>query len=78
MTTVAKQKEYYERVLRLVNEKLTLDEDIKALKDEMNEEVGKESTATIVKLANLTAKSKLASTIEDIKGLEALADDLGV
>lgn len=54
-----KQKEYLNRVSTILGEITTSQEDLKILKSEMSDELGKDQADKIIKLAKLIEKAKV-------------------
>lgn len=69
-------KEYLERLVNIHTEKLTLDEDLKALKEEIEEKIPELNFTSLNKIASLKAKQKLGDTVSKMEEFKDLVDAL--
>lgn len=69
-------KEYLERLVNIHTEKLTLDEDLKSLKEEIEEKIPELNFTSLNKIASLKAKQKLGDTVSKMEEFKDLVDAL--
>ncbi len=73
---LTKTKEILEQLVRIHNEKNLLDEEIKDIKEVVDEELTEVKFADLNKIASLKAKQKLGETISKMQDFTDLADAL--
>ena len=73
---LTKTKEILEQLVRIHNEKNLLDEELKDIKEVVDEELTEVKFGDINKIASLKAKQKLGETISKMNDFTDLADAL--
>ena len=73
---LTKTKEILEQLVRIHNEKNLLDEELKVIKEVVEQELDDVSYADLNKIASLKAKQKLGETISKMQDFTDLADAL--
>ena len=74
--SIVKTKEYFERLKNIHNEIETLNQDLKQIKEEIEEELPDVKFADLNKVAKLKATQKLGETIVKYNEFVDLADSL--
>lgn len=73
---LTKTKEILEQLVRIHNEKNLLDEELKDIKEVVEQELTEVKFADLNKIASLKAKQKLGETISKMNDFTELADAL--
>lgn len=73
---LTKTKEILEQLVRIHNEKNLLDEELKDIKEVVDEELPEVSWSDLNKIGKLTATSKLGETVAKLNSFLTLNDDL--
>lgn len=73
---LTKIKQVLEQLVRIHNEKLLLDEELKDIKEVVENELSEVKFSDLNKIASLTAKQKLGETISKYNEFTDLADAL--
>ena len=73
---LTRTKEILEQLVRIHSEKNLLDEELKDIKEVVEQELGGVSYADLNKIASLKAKQKLGETISKMQDFTDLADAL--
>ena len=73
---ITRTKEIVEQLVRIHNEKNLLDEELKDIKEVVEQELDGVSYADLNKIASLKAKQKLGETISKMQDFTDLADAL--
>ena len=73
---LTRTKEILEQLVRIHNEKNLLDEELKDIKEVVDEELDGVSYSDLNKIASLKAKQKLGETISKMQDFTDLADAL--
>ena len=73
---LTRTKEILEQLVRIHNEKNLLDEELKDIKEVVDEEITEVKFADLNKIASLKAKQKLGETISKMQDFTELADAL--
>ena len=73
---LTKTKEILEQLVRIHNEKNLLDEELKDIKEVVDEEITEVKFGNLNKIASLKAKQKLGETISKMNDFTDLADAL--
>lgn len=73
---LTKTKEILEQLVRIHNEKNLLDEELKDIKEVVEQELDGVSYSDLNKIASLKAKQKLGETISKYNSFISLSDDL--
>ena len=73
---ITRTKQILEQLVRIHNEKNLLDEELKDIKEVVDEELDGVSYADLNKIASLKAKQKLGETISKMQDFTELADAL--
>lgn len=71
---LTKTKEILEQLVRIHNEKNLLDEELKSIKEVVDEELDDVSFSDLNKIASLTAKQKLGETVSKLNTFLELED----
>ena len=73
---LTRTKEILEQLVRIHNEKLLLDEELKDIKEVVENELSEVNWTDLNKIASLTAKQKLGDTVSKIEEFKDLVDAL--
>lgn len=73
---LTRTKEILEQLVRIHNEKNLLDEELKDIKEVVEQELDGVSYSDLNKIASLKAKQKLGETISKYNSFISLSDDL--
>lgn len=73
---LTKTKRVLEQLVRIHNEKLLLDEELKDIKEVVENELSEVKFSDLNKIASLTAKQKLGDTVSKIEEFKELVDAL--
>lgn len=73
---LTKTKQVLEQLVRIHNEKLLLDEELKDIKEVVENDLSEVKFADLNKIASLTAKQKLGDTVSKIEEFKELVDAL--
>lgn len=73
---LTKTKKVLEQLVRIHNEKLLLDEELKDIKEVVENELSEVKFSDLNKIASLTAKQKLGDTVSKLEEFKDLVDAL--
>ena len=73
---LTRTKEILEQLVRIHNEKLLLDEELKDIKEVVENDLSEVNWTDLNKIASLTAKQKLGDTVSKIEEFKDLVDAL--
>ena len=73
---ITRTKEILEQLVRIHNEKLLLDEELKDIKEVVENDLTEVNWTDLNKIASLTAKQKLGDTVSKIEEFKELVDAL--
>ena len=73
---LTRTKEILEQLVRIHNEKLLLDEELKDIKEVVENDLSEVNWTDLNKIASLTAKQKLGDTVSKIEEFKELVDAL--
>ena len=73
---LTKTKKVLEQLVRIHNEKLLLDEELKDIKEVVENELSEVKFSDLNKIASLTAKQKLGDTVSKLEEFKELVDAL--
>ena len=73
---LTKTKQVLDQLVRIHNEKLLLDEELKDIKEVVENELSEVNWTDLNKIASLTAKQKLGDTVSKMEEFKDLVDAL--
>lgn len=73
---LTKTKQVLDQLVRIHNEKLLLDEELKDIKEVVENELSEVNWTDLNKIASLTAKQKLGDTVSKLEEFKELVDAL--
>ena len=73
---LTKTKQVLEQLVRIHNEKLLLDEELKDIKEVVENDLSEVKFSDLNKIASLTAKQKLGDTVSKLEEFKDLVDAL--